>query len=97
MTPEAMIDAILAWCEVNVDEAEARQIPEGSFRDMLDKGYPLKEKQVSWVKGIYEKLFDVPTYLNEFSAGNVPLGTALRTPVPEVLKGPLPLKPPGRR
>jgi len=92
-----MIDAILAWCETHEDEVETRQIPEGPFRDMLDKGLPLSERQVAWVKGIYEKVFDVPLYENAFSAGKVPIGEALRTPVPEVLKKPLPLRPPGRR
>jgi hypothetical protein len=96
MSPEKMIDEILAWCADHPDEVEARAIPETAFRDM-SRSFSLSEKQVAWVKGIYEKLFDVPTYLNEFSAGRVPLGTKLATPVPEVLKKPLPLKPPGRR
>ena len=95
-----MIDVILAWCDTHEDEVEARAIPEGPFRDMLSKvseGFPLSEKQVSWVKDTYEKLFDEPAYVNAFSAGTVPLGTALRTPIPEVLKKPLPLKPPRRK
>jgi hypothetical protein len=57
----------------------------------------LTDKQRAWVHGVCEKLFDEPTYSNDWSSGKVPRGDALKTPTPEVLKRPLPLKPPGRR
>lgn len=97
MSPEKMIDEILAWCAAHPDEAEVRAVPETAFRDMIAKGFALTEKQVRWVKGVYEKLFDQPVYLNEWSAGRIPEGKALATPVPDVLKKPLPLRPPSRR
>jgi len=53
-------------------------------------------KQAAYIRETHEKVFDEPTYSNDFSAGKVALGEALRTPIPDVLKGPLPKKPPGR-
>jgi hypothetical protein len=75
---------------------------EAGMRDMLDrhsrgKLFRFSPKQEKWIRETYEKVFDEPQYENAFSAGKVPLGEKLRTPVPDVLKKPLPLKPPGRR
>jgi hypothetical protein len=73
-----------------------------AFRSMLEglesnRWEELTEKQRRWVHGVCEKLFDEPEYHNDFSAGRVPLGSSMKTPTPEVLKRPLPMKPPGRR
>jgi hypothetical protein len=56
----------------------------------------LTEKQRRWVKGVHERLFDEPQYENLFSSGKVALGGYGKTPTPEVLKKPLPMKPPRR-
>jgi hypothetical protein len=53
-------------------------------------------KQAAYIRETHEKVFDDPIYTNDFSAGRVPLGSALKTAVPDVLKKPLPKKPPGR-
>ena len=94
MKVSVMLHEILAWCSSNPDAVEARQVPERQFRDMA-KGAYFSDKQASWVKGVYEKLFDVPIYENQWSSGKVPEGKALATPLPDVLKKPLPLRPPG--
>jgi hypothetical protein len=70
--------------------------------DMLDRYtkhrlFEFTPKQVAYIHETHEKVFDEPMYLNEFSAGKVPIGEKLRTVVPDVLTKPLPLKPPGRR
>lgn len=70
------------------------------FREMLanlesGRYLALTEKQRAWVRGVHERLFDVPTYENLFSAGKVPRGGYGATPTPEVLKH-LPKRPPGR-
>lgn len=51
----------------------------------------LSEKQVDWLQHTLEK--HQPTYLNEFSAGKIPVGN----PNVVVNVGPKVLKPPGRR
>lgn len=96
MKSDQMLIEILAWCDDHPDAAEARKIPERQFRDMVAKGRSFSTDQASWVKVVYEKLFDQPTYLNLVSSGQVPRGEALATPVPKVLQAPLPLKPPTR-
>jgi hypothetical protein len=96
MKSDQMLIEILAWCDDHPEAAEARKIPERQFRDMVAKGRPLSDVQASWVRCIHERLFDVPVYENAFSAGRVPRGEALATPIPEVLKRPLPKRPPVR-
>jgi hypothetical protein len=56
----------------------------------------LSDKQRNWAADVLEKIGGEPVYRNDFSAGKVPLGTALKTAVPDVLKRPLPKRPPGR-
>lgn len=71
-----------------------------AFQNMLEwaeSGRPLSEKQVSWIDGVFVRLFpgeDEPEYTNEWSAGRVPRGREVATP--NVLRN-LPLRPPGRR
>jgi hypothetical protein len=97
MTPEAMLVEIFVWCDSHEEEdVVARQVPEAAFRDIANRGLSPSEKQVAWIKSVYEKLFDTPIYENAWSSGKVARGAALATPVPEVLKKPLPLRPPGR-
>ena len=73
-----------AWREVFVEWWEAYR--------------PLSERQRAWLKGVADKLELQVEYLNEFSAGKVPRGEALATPVPDVLrKENLPKRPPGGR
>jgi hypothetical protein len=72
-----------------------------AMRDMLRRHernprYVFSEKQEVYVAGIYEKIFDDPQYENAFSAGKVPVGEKLRTVVPDVLRKPLPKRPPGK-
>lgn len=78
----------------SLDENEAKHL--AAFESMYALYRPLSSKQKSYLKGIFERLFDEPLYENAFSAGKIPLGEALKTPVPEVLLKPLPMKPPGR-
>jgi hypothetical protein len=55
----------------------------------------LTERQRAWVRGVHERLFDEPIYLNLHSAGKVPRGLR-EVPTPEVLTR-RPLKPPSGR
>lgn len=90
---------ILRWCD-DVEDRDVithRKVPEVAFRDMLARGFDLTERQRSWVRGVYERVFDEPVAQNLWSSGQVPRGEALATPVPEVLKKPLPMRPPGRK
>jgi hypothetical protein len=92
-----MLDEILSWCETHHDEEHS--VPEDAMRDIRNRykfKRSLSDKQIAFVRSVYEKLFDAPQYDNAWSAGKVPRGEALATPVPEVLKTPLPLRPPGR-
>lgn len=57
----------------------------------------LTERQRSWVKGIYERVFDVPQYENLMSSGKAPVGEYGKSAVPAVLCGTLPKKPPDKR
>ena len=98
MNPEdaKLLRACLEWADEHDDEASEQW--RGAFRDMLSRGFGLSHKQAAWIKGVAEKLgIADPQYENAWSAGKVPRGEKLATPVPEVLKKPLPLKPPGRR
>jgi hypothetical protein len=73
--------------------------PFDSMLDTLVSGryHELTEKQRKWVRGVHEQLFDEPTYENLFSSGKANLSDYGRTPTPEVLKKPLPKRPPGAR
>lgn len=100
MNPLDLLCEIVRWCDAHADEVEARGVPERAFRDMLSRveesGRELTDPQRAWVRSIYERLFDTPVYDNAWSSGKVPRGASLATAVPDVLKRPLPLKPPGR-
>jgi hypothetical protein len=76
------------------DEDEERRFNARAFREMLERDFPLSDKQRTWVRNVYEKLFDVPQYENLISSGKAPRGREV--PLPEVLKH-LPKKPPGRQ
>ena len=67
-----------------------------AFTDMLDRWRPLSAKQREYVRGVRSRILDEPEYENAWSAGKVPHGKTLATPVPEVLLRPLPKRPPGR-
>ena len=73
-----------------------------SMQDMWDRYTRgrlsmFSDKQKAYIRETHEKVFDEPHYENLASSGKLALGEALRTPVPDVLKKPLPKKPPGRR
>jgi hypothetical protein len=94
------IRALLAWAAEQEETRELREDEEHwqkAFKSMLDNWRPLTEPQRSWVEGVAEKVLGEITYENLWSAGKVPRGEHLATPVPEVLLRPLPKKPPGRR
>jgi len=94
-----MLRECLSWAEDHEEEAEHRMNVD-AFTSMLrvvNADRDLTEKQIAWIQGVYEKLFDAPQYENLFSSGKVPRGEKLATPIPEVLLRPLPKKPPGRR
>lgn len=91
-----MLVAIVRWCDEHPDEVDVKRVNEKAFRDMASKDRGLSASQEAWVRGVYERLFDTPVYENLFSSGKVPVGV-IKTAVPEVLRKPLPMKPPGRR
>lgn len=62
-----------------------------AFRSMLDRSLPLSDRQRAWVRGVYEKVFDAPTYENAVSSGRVPRGREVVLLVDAMSK---PLKPP---
>jgi hypothetical protein len=93
-----MLDACIRWARDHEDEASERwRDAFENMRSRLSVFGSLTAKQRVWVSGIYEKLFDEPTYENAWSAGKISAGSSLKTNVPEVLRRPLPMKPPGRR
>jgi hypothetical protein len=91
LTPEekTMLEELLGFSL----EKEDSRIDEKAFQQMLDRGLALTEKQAKWVRGVYDRVFDSPSYENLFSAGKVPLGKPVETPA--VLRN-LPKKPPSR-
>lgn len=102
MTPDdaKLLRACLAWAEEQEKDRDLDENEEkwrGAFQDMLDRWRVLTDRQRVYVKGVYEKVIGDPQYLNEFSAGKIPLGTSMATPVPKVLQQPLPMKPPQRK
>ena len=100
MIPEdrKLLTELLAWADNPEHEDDPRKERwEEAFRDMLEVGQTLSPLQKKWVARIHDWLCEGVHYENAFSAGKVPIGKALATPIPEVLKKPLPLKPPGRK
>ena len=86
----------LDWAQDHDDELDENQEKwRDAFQSMWDKWEPLTERQRSYLKGVTGRLD--PTYINAWSAGKIPRGKALATPVPAVLLAPLPKKPPGRK
>jgi hypothetical protein len=91
-----MLHECLRWVDEHEDEEE--RFNARAFEDMLSNlnhGWPLSNKQQSWIRGVHEKLFDEPKYENLWSSGKVSRGGYGATPTPEVLKN-LPKRPPGR-
>jgi len=92
-----MLAECLSWAEAHEDEAEARMNVH-AFEDMKNRvekfGLDLTDKQIAWIRGVHEKLFDVPHYENLVSSGRVPRGKEV--PTPPVLQS-LPKRPPARR
>ena len=69
-----------------------------AFRSMLDrmenaKLYQLSESQRGYVRGVYERVFQMPVYENLVSEGKVPRGKEVKLLIDEM---PKPKKPPGR-
>jgi hypothetical protein len=98
-TPE-MLRELVDYASSCEDDAEPRWA--SSMQDMWDRYTRgrlnhFSDKQKSYVRETHEKVFDEPTYENLASSGRLTIGEALRTPVPEVLLKPLPLRPPGRK
>ncbi len=92
----ALIREILAWCNEHPDDAEERRLPVRQFKSMRDLGFPLSDDQRSWVKSVYERLFDKPVYENLVSSGRAPRGREVPDP-PVLQRENLPKKPPTRR
>ena len=82
----------LAWADKQEGDEHWRR----AFEDMLKHGRSLSASQQSYIRGVHERLGLGVHYANEWSAGTIPRGTSLATPVPEVLLKPLPKRPPGR-
>jgi len=92
---QALIDAIPGIIEQSENDEEPKWA--GPVRDMLAKNKALTTKQTEFVHDVFERIVGEPIYKNEWSSGKIPRGEKLATPVPDVLKKPLPLKPPQRR
>lgn len=91
-----MLNELLAWVdEGGLDDDDSPWI--AAFRDMRRRDRPLSDKQRAWLRSVHERVLGTPNYENAWGAGKVPRGEALATPVPEVLKAPLPKRPPPRR
>jgi hypothetical protein len=92
-----MLDECLRWADAH-EEAAENTFNIGAFERMRrlceNPSFELKPKQQAWIEGVYEKLFGVPIYRNEWSAGLVPEGN--KVPTPLVLQN-LPKRPPVRR
>jgi hypothetical protein len=85
--------------ESDTDESNYQDKTRNAMRDMLDRMENgkldfLNEKQRGYVRGVYEKVFQTPTYENLFSSGKAPRGKEV--PTPAVLLN-LPKRPPPRR
>jgi hypothetical protein len=91
----ALLKACIAWAD-EAGHEDAAERWRRAFEDMLKRDRPLSDAQRKWVVGVHEHLGLGVHYTNDWSAGRVPRGEALATPVPEVLRRPLPKKPPGR-
>jgi hypothetical protein len=95
---EQILRACLAWADD--EERELTEYEEkwrGAFEQMLERNRALTPAQKQWLRRVHEQVTGTPSYENAWSAGRVPRGEALAMPVPEVLRKPLPMKPPGRR
>jgi hypothetical protein len=94
-----LLRLVLDWAQDHEDELDENQEKwRGAFQNMWDKWEPLTERQRSYLKGVGDRLkISDPVYTNDWSAGRIPRGKSLATPVPEVLLRPLPKAPPGRK
>ena len=88
-----LLKKVLAYAREHDGDEAWREV----FAEWLDKYRPLSERQRACLNGVADKLELEVDYDNAWSAGKVPRGEALATPVPEVLRAPRPLKPPGGR
>jgi hypothetical protein len=89
-----MLRELLARHDELADEREVLSgVQHKAFTGMLDRCKPLTQAQAQWVHGCYERHFGVPTYENLWSAGKVPTGRPVETPV-SLKRENLPLKPP---
>lgn len=84
-----------------IDALNFQENARKAFREMLDRlengrALELSDKQRAWVRGVFERVFDSPTYENLFSSGKLCLGKPVETPA-VLRRENLPLKPPGRR
>jgi|HubBroStandDraft_5_1064220.scaffolds.fasta_scaffold422875_2 hypothetical protein len=103
MTPREqmkMLRELLKHADEHEDDLDGANWP-ADFENMLQRMeggqlVKLSLKQEGYVKGVYERVFDAPQYENLFSTGQAPKGSYGGTEVPAVLRGPRPLKPPGR-
>ena len=76
--------------------AQAESIAVDAFEDIIARGRPLTDKQRAWVKGVYDRVFDDPQYLNLASSGRLCRGREVELPK-VLLPQNLPKKPPTRR
>ncbi len=90
-----LLTEVLRYVEERHDDPDERtDVPYRAFKDMLDRGAALSDKQRAWVRSVHARLFDETTYENLVSSGRVPRGREVETPA--ILRD-LPKKPPPRR
>lgn len=58
-------------------------------------GKDLSSNQRRWLHDVFERITGAPQYENLWSSKKAPRGVVGKTELPEVLKRPLPMKPPG--
>jgi len=92
----AALQRLIVWAEVEDHEEASSTWVEafiGMLVDLENGKWPLlTEKQRAWVRGVTEKVFDEPTYSNDWSSGKVPRGLR-EVETPAILRN-LPKKPP---
>ncbi len=86
---ERMLKSLLA---ASPDEDEEVRFQPRPFREMLERGYPLSERQRAWLHDVYERIVGEPQYVNMASSGKLARGREVT-----VNCGPLPKRPPQRR
>jgi hypothetical protein len=86
---ERMLRELLDKSREDDEEVRFNATP---FRQMLQRGWPLSERQRAWLADVHERVVGTPNYLNMASSGKLARGREVKSMV-----GPLALRPPVRK